>query len=121
MCRGRRMFTLMKIWRHKINVNHKGYVVIFAVAASVILLLVVARSHRIDTVPNLSLIVSDDAEVLRRQKNNQCLKIHTIHLGKKKMHNSRYISRRNLSLCTKSNDLRLLKSFETFLVLKLQT
>ncbi|XLR11544.1 hypothetical protein S83_039482 [Arachis hypogaea] len=68
MCHGRRMFTLMKIWRRNINVDHKRYVVIFAVAALAIPLLVITRSHCINTVPNLPLVVSDDAEVVEKTK-----------------------------------------------------
>nr|KAJ0215153.1 hypothetical protein LSAT_V11C300101760 [Lactuca sativa] len=65
MCLVGRMFTLTRIWRRwhrKINVNHKRYVVVSAIAASAVPSLVMARGHRIESVPELPLVVSDSAE-----------------------------------------------------------
>lgn len=59
------MFAPTRIWRRwhrKINVNHKRYVVVSAIAASSVPSLVMARGHRIESVPELPLVVSDSAE-----------------------------------------------------------
>ncbi|XWS29441.1 hypothetical protein CRYUN_Cryun24cG0029900 [Craigia yunnanensis] len=64
MCRGGRMFAPTKIWHRwhrKINVNLKRYAVVSAIYASAIPSLVMARGHRIESVPELPLVISDSA------------------------------------------------------------
>eukprot|EP00873_Tetraselmis_striata_P043575 jgi/Tetstr1/463839/TSEL_008653.t1 len=69
MCRGGRMFAPTKTWRRwhrKINVNLKRYAVCSAIAASAVPALVMARGHKIDQVPEMPLVVSNDAEGLKK-------------------------------------------------------
>ena len=69
MCRGGRMFAPTKIWRRwhrKINVNQKRYAVVSAIAASAIPSLVMARGHRIESVPELPLVIGDSAESVEK-------------------------------------------------------
>lgn len=64
MCRGGRMFAPTKIWRkwhRKINVNQKRFAVAAALAATAVTPLVQARGHRIQKVPEIPLVVSDEA------------------------------------------------------------
>merc|ERR1719188_1548205 len=61
MCRKGRMFAPLKIWRkwhRKVNLNQKRNAVASALAASACAPLVQARGHRIDTVPELPLVVN---------------------------------------------------------------
>merc|ERR1719389_1361100 len=61
MCRKGRMFAPLKIWRkwqRKVNTNQKRNAVASALAASACAPLVQARGHRIDTVPELPLVVN---------------------------------------------------------------
>lgn len=65
------MFAPTRIWRkwhRKINVNQKRYAVVSAIAASAIPSLVLARGHRIETVPELPLVVGDSAEGVEKTK-----------------------------------------------------
>ncbi|KAM0035557.1 putative ribosomal protein L4/L1e [Helianthus debilis subsp. tardiflorus] len=53
------MFAPMRIWRpwhRKINVNQKRYAVVSSITASAVPSLVMARGHRIETVPELPLV-----------------------------------------------------------------
>jgi len=59
------MFAPTKIWRkwhRKINLNQKRHAVVSALAASAIPALVMARGHRIESVPELPLVLSDGVE-----------------------------------------------------------
>lgn len=59
------MFAPTKIWRRwhrKIPVNQKRYAVASAIAASAVPSLVMARGHRIESVPEIPLVISDSAE-----------------------------------------------------------
>lgn len=61
MCRKGRMFAPLKIWRNwhrKVNLNQKRNAVASALAASACAPLVQARGHRIDSVPELPLVVN---------------------------------------------------------------
>jgi large subunit ribosomal protein L4e len=60
MCRKGRMFAPTKIWRRwhrKVNVAQRRYAVASALAASAVPALVMARGHKIDTVPEIPLVV----------------------------------------------------------------
>jgi len=64
MCRGGRMFAPTKTWRRwhrKINLNQKRFALVSALAASAVPALVMARGHRIDTVPEVPLVVDNKA------------------------------------------------------------
>ncbi|KAK4772874.1 hypothetical protein SAY87_027893 [Trapa incisa] len=69
MCRGGRMFAPTKIWRRwhrRVNVNQKRYAVVSAIAATAIPSLVMARGHKIETVPEMPLVVGDIAESIEK-------------------------------------------------------
>ncbi|KAK4755182.1 hypothetical protein SAY87_008939 [Trapa incisa] len=111
MCRGGRMFAPTKIWRRwhrRINVNQKRYAIVSAIAATAIPSLVLARGHRIETVPEMPLVIGDSAEGV--EKTPAAIKILKqigayadmekakdsigIRPGKGKMRNRRYINRK---------------------------
>ena len=61
-CRGGRMYNPNTIWRRlhrKVNLNQRRHAVVSAIAASAIPPLVLARGHRIRTVPHIPLIVNN--------------------------------------------------------------
>lgn len=69
MCRGGRMFAPTKTWRRwhrKVNINQKRYAVVSALAASALPALVMARGHRIDSVPEVPLVLSDAVESISK-------------------------------------------------------
>lgn len=111
MCRGGRMFGPTKIWRRwhrKISVNQRRFAVSSALAASALPALVMARGHRIDEVPELPLVLSDD--LIRVQKTKDAKAIlqrvgafadvekakdsHHLRAGAGKSRNRRYTQRR---------------------------
>ncbi|KAK9985435.1 hypothetical protein SO802_030386 [Lithocarpus litseifolius] len=128
MCRGGRMFAPTKIWRRwhrRVNVNQKRYAIVSAIAASAIPSLVQARGHRIESVPEFPLVISDSAESL--EKTSAALKAlkqigaapdadkakesHSIRAGKGKMRNRRYINRKGPLLVYGSEGAKLVKAF----------
>ncbi|XP_021866703.1 60S ribosomal protein L4-1 [Spinacia oleracea] len=128
MCRGGRMFAPTKIWRkwhRKINVNQKRYAVVSAIAATAIPALVLARGHKIETVPELPLVVSDSIESV--EKTSAALKVLksigalpdvekakdsiAIRAGKGKMRNRRYISRKGPLIVYATEGAKLVKAF----------
>ncbi|XP_021906333.1 60S ribosomal protein L4 [Carica papaya] len=128
MCRGGRMFAPTKIWRRwhrKINVNQKRYAVVSAIAASAISSLVMARGHRIESVPEMPLVISDSAEGV--EKTSAAIKVlkqigaypdaekakdsHAIRPGKGKMRNRRYISRKGPLIVYGTEGAKLVKAF----------
>merc|ERR1711976_788237 len=59
MCRGGRMFAPTKTWRkwhRKINTTQKRYAVASALAATAVPALVMARGHKVETVPEIPLV-----------------------------------------------------------------
>src|SRR5258707_15642682 len=71
MCRGGRMFAPTKTWRKwhvKVNHNQKRYATASAIAASSIASLVLARGHRVETIPEVPLVVANDIEALAKTK-----------------------------------------------------
>ncbi|XP_077239603.1 large ribosomal subunit protein uL4 [Tasmannia lanceolata] len=128
MCRGGRMFAPTKIWRRwhrKINVNQKRFAVVSAIAASAVPSLVLARGHRIDSVPEIPLVVSDSAETL--EKTSAAINVlkqigafsdaekakesHSIRPGKGKMRNRRYISRKGPLIVYGTEGSKIVKGF----------
>lgn len=128
MCRGGRMFAPTKIWRRwhrKINVNQKRYAVVSAIAASAIPSLVMARGHRVESVPEMPLVISDSAESV--EKTSAAIKVlkeigaypdaekakdsHAIRPGKGKMRNRRYISRKGPLIVYGTEGAKLVKAF----------
>ncbi|KAF8397617.1 hypothetical protein HHK36_016537 [Tetracentron sinense] len=128
MCRGGRMFAPTKIWRRwhrKINVNQKRYAVVSALAASAVPSLVLARGHRIESVPEIPLVVGDSAEGV--EKTSAAIKVlkqigaypdaekakdsHSIRPGKGKMRNRRYISRKGPLIVYGTEGSKIVKAF----------
>jgi len=105
------MFAPTKVWRRwhrKININQKRYAVASALAASALPALVMARGHRIEQVPEVPLVVSDEVEsITKTSKALAVLKSvgaladaekardsKAIRRGKGKMRNRRYTLRK---------------------------
>uniref|UniRef100_A0A803P3V7 Large ribosomal subunit protein uL4 C-terminal domain-containing protein n=1 Tax=Cannabis sativa TaxID=3483 RepID=A0A803P3V7_CANSA len=128
MCRGGRMFAPTKIWRRwhrKINVNQKRYAVVSAIAASAVPSLVMARGHRVESVSELPLVISDAAEGV--EKTSAAIKVlkqigayedaekakdsHSIRPGKGKMRNRRYINRKGPLIVYGTEGAKLVKAF----------
>ncbi|ANB15231.1 ribosomal 60S subunit protein L4A [Sugiyamaella lignohabitans] len=71
MCRGGRMFAPTKTWRKwhvKINHNQKRYATASAIAASSVAPLVLARGHRVETIAEVPLVVSNEVESVKKTK-----------------------------------------------------
>jgi large subunit ribosomal protein L4e len=111
MCRKGRLAAPTKIWRkwhRKINLNQKRYAVVSALAASALPALVMARGHRVDSLPEIPLVVDDEIEACSTVKKaldvfkslgleNELEKVREsrkIRQGKGKMRNRRYVQRR---------------------------
>jgi large subunit ribosomal protein L4e len=105
------MFAPTKVWRRwhrKININQKRYAVVSALAASALPSLVMARGHRIEQVPEVPLVVSDDVQAIT--KTSKALAVlkavgalpdvekardsKALRRGKGKMRNRRYVLRK---------------------------
>eukprot|EP00479_Gromia_sphaerica_P003394 TRINITY_DN1396_c0_g1_i8.p2 TRINITY_DN1396_c0_g1~~TRINITY_DN1396_c0_g1_i8.p2 ORF type:complete len:114 (+),score=30.52 TRINITY_DN1396_c0_g1_i8:487-828(+) len=112
MCRSGRMFAPTKTWRkwhRKINTNQKRYATTSALAASASPALVMARGHRVQSVPEFPLVISDDVESVEKTKEavevlksigaladvNHVIRSKKMRAGKGKMRNRRWRSRRD--------------------------
>lgn len=111
MCRGGRMFAPTKTWRRwniKVNHNEKRYATASAIAASAVAAIVMARGHRIEKIPEIPLVVSDDLESVKKTKEAvaalkavgasadllKVLKSKKLRAGKGKYRNRRWVQRR---------------------------
>jgi len=112
MCRGGRMFAPTKTYRRlhrKVNKNQRRFAIVSALAASSSTALVMARGHRIQTVPEIPLVVSNETivDVAKTQAAIKILKVlrayhdvertthsRKIRPGKGKGRNRRHINRR---------------------------
>jgi large subunit ribosomal protein L4e len=109
MCRGGRMFNPNPVWRRwhrKVNIVQRRHAVASALAASAVPALVLARGHRINSIPEIPLVV----DRLNKQKTRDLLSILTrlgvgdeierskssrqIRTGQGKTRNRRYVIRR---------------------------
>uniref|UniRef100_A0A7S0UQD0 Large ribosomal subunit protein uL4 C-terminal domain-containing protein n=1 Tax=Polytomella parva TaxID=51329 RepID=A0A7S0UQD0_9CHLO len=127
MCRGGRMFAPTKVWRRwhrKVQVNQKRYAVCSALAASAVPSLVLARGHRIEEIPEIPLVLSDDVQSVA--KTSKAIEVlsklgafrditkvkDTIALraGKGKLRNRRYVLRKG-PLVIYSDDCGITKAF----------
>jgi large subunit ribosomal protein L4e len=105
------MFNPTKTWRkwhRRVNVNQRRYALTSALAASAIPALVQARGHKVDRIPELPLVLSNDVEALSKtQKAIEVLKnvgafddiekvkaSRGIRRGAGKARNRRYVQRR---------------------------
>lgn len=71
MCRGGRMFAPTKTWRRwnvKVNHSEKRYATASAIAATQAAPLVLARGHKVEHIPEIPLIVSNDLESVTKTK-----------------------------------------------------
>jgi large subunit ribosomal protein L4e len=112
MCRGGRMFSPTKTyrrWHRKVNKNQRRFAIVSALAASSSVALVMARGHRIDAVPEIPLVVSNQT-IENLTKTSAAVKLLTalnaypdverfknsrkLRAGKGKMRNRRYRQRR---------------------------
>jgi len=112
MCRGGRMFAPTKVyrrWHRKVNVNQRRYAIVSALAASASAPLVLARGHRIEEIPEIPLVVSNDT-IENIEKTSQAVKLlkvlkayadiekvkdsRAIRAGKGKGRNRRYVQRK---------------------------
>eukprot|EP00128_Syssomonas_multiformis_P013076 Colp12_sorted_trinity150504_noHs@1954 len=111
MCRGGRMFAPTKTWRRwhrKINVNQRRFATVSALAASALPSLVMARGHKVQNIPEVPLVVSNEVESIKKtaaavkllqligayddvEKVKESKKLRA---GKGKMRNRRYVQRR---------------------------
>merc|ERR1711977_323288 len=109
MCRGGGMFAPTKVWRRwhrRVNLNQKRMAVCSALAASALPSLVTARGHSIDDVPEVPLVILNDA-VSGLEKTREAVKLlqaisayddvqkskdsRKIRAGKGKRRNRRYV------------------------------
>jgi len=105
------MFAPNKIWRKwhkKISVNQRRYAVSSALAASALPALVMARGHRVDSVPEFPLVLADSLNRVTKTKDaisilqkcgayadvEKAKDSKKVHRGVGKMRNRRYTQRR---------------------------
>jgi len=112
MCRGGRMFAPTKVWRRwhrRVNLQQKRAAVVSALAASALPALVFARGHAIDNIPEIPLVVANDAFKGLEKTSAAVALLKTIHAfddvqktkdsrriraGKGKRRNRRYVQHR---------------------------
>jgi large subunit ribosomal protein L4e len=109
MCRGGRMFNPNPVWRRwhrKVNLVQRRHAVASALAASAVPALVMARGHRVNTVPEIPLVVDrlnkqrtkDLVNLLTRlgvnEELDKCRNSRKIRTGQGKTRNRRYVMRR---------------------------
>lgn len=127
MCRGGRMFAPTKTWRRwnvKVNQNEKRYATASAIAASAVASLVLARGHRVEKIPEIPLVVSNDLETVTKTKEAvaalkavgagadlvKVVKSKKLRAGKGKYRNRRWTQRRG-PLVVYAEDRGLVKAF----------
>lgn len=127
MCRGGHMFSPTKTWRRwhrRVNLKQRRYATSAAVAATGVPALLMARGHKVESVPEVPLVVSGQIERAGRTK--EALEIlrkvgageevdkvkgsTNLRRGKGKMRNRRYVSRKG-PLIVYSKDDGLTKAF----------
>ncbi|KAK9479209.1 ribosomal protein L4 domain-containing protein [Lipomyces japonicus] len=128
MCRGGRMFAPTKTWRKwnvKVNLNQKRFATASAIAASAVAPLVLARGHRIETVPEVPLVVSNDVETITKTKeavailkavgaNRDVIKViksKKLRAGKGKLRGRRHTQRRGPLVVYGTEGSSLVKAF----------
>merc|ERR1712110_631822 len=68
---GGRMFAPLKTWRKwhkKCNINQRRYAMTSAIAATGVPALVMAKGHQVDSVPEIPLVVSNNAQEYNKTK-----------------------------------------------------
>jgi len=127
MCRGGHMFSPNRVWRKwnfKVNKNQRRFALASALAASALPSLVMALGHRIESVAEIPLVVSDEIQSTQKTavavKLLKALEAHDdvqkvkdskkVRRGKGKMRNRRY-TMRNSPLIIYAKDDGLTKAF----------
>jgi len=122
------MFAPTKIWRRwhrRVNTHLRRVAIASALSATTVPSLVLARGHRVESVPELPLVVSDSAESI--EKTTQAIKILKqlgayadaekakdsvgIRPGKGKMRNRRYINRKGPLVVYGTEGSKIVKAF----------
>lgn len=115
------MFAPTKIWRRwhrKVNLNQRRFAIVSAIAATAIPSLVFARGHRVEQVPELPLVLADDAQRVVKTKSAVELLKHIaayadiekvkesrkMRAGKGKARNRRFRQRRGPLVIYKENE-----------------
>ncbi|KAK9471547.1 60S ribosomal protein uL4 [Dipodascopsis tothii] len=128
MCRGGRMFAPTKTWRKwhvKINLKEKRFATASGIAASAVAPLVLARGHKIETIPEVPLVVSSDVESITKTKEAvailkaiganrdvvKAIKSKKLRAGKGKMRGRRYTQRRGPLVVYGKEDSTVYKAF----------
>jgi large subunit ribosomal protein L4e len=111
MCRGGHMFAPNKVWRRwhrRVNVNLKRYATCSALAATALPSLVLARGHKIESLPEVPLVIADEVQSITKTKQavdvltkigaykdvEKALASRNLRRGKGKMRNRRYVMRK---------------------------
>eukprot|EP00803_Ostreobium_quekettii_P004628 evm.model.scf_672.4 EVM.evm.TU.scf_672.4 scf_672:18501-20649(+) len=127
MCRGGRMFAPTKPWRkwqRKTNRNLRRFAVVSAIAASAVPSLVMARGHKIGSVPEIPLVVDDGVEGMTKTKDAAALlrklgagedvekarRSRQVRTGKGKLRNRRHVVRKG-PLVVYGNDGGVVRAF----------
>jgi large subunit ribosomal protein L4e len=122
------MFAPTKIWRRwhrRVNIHLRRVAIASALAATAVPSLVLARGHRVESVPELPLVVSDSAESI--EKTAQAIKVLkqlgasadadkakdsvSIRPGKGKMRSRRYINRKGPLIVYGAEGSKIVKAF----------
>jgi len=77
MCRKGRMFAPTKVWRRwhvKVNIDQKRYATCSALAATAVAPLLLARGHRISSIPEVPLVIADN-EIQGISKSKDAIKL----------------------------------------------
>jgi large subunit ribosomal protein L4e len=121
------MFAPLKTWRRwhrKVNIKQKRHAVAAALAASAITPLVFARGHRVQNIPNLSLVVDDKLEGIEKTKDavaflkrfgayedvERVANTKVVRPGKGKLRNRRYRLRRGPLFIYSNENVTLLRA-----------
>lgn len=105
------MFAPNKVWRRwhrRVNLNLKRYATCAAIAASAVPALVMARGHKIEELPEVPLVLSDDVQSITKTKQavqllekvgayedvDKVIASRNLRRGKGKMRNRRYVMRK---------------------------
>ena len=95
-------------WHRRVNIGQKRYAIVSAIAATAVPSLVLARGHKIESVPEVPLVVPTSTESITKTKDAIALlksvggyadvekakESRNIRAGKGKMRNRRYVNRR---------------------------
>jgi len=111
MCRGGRMYAPTKTyrrWHRRVNIKQRRYAMCSALAASALPALVMAKGHKVETVPEIPLVVEDSVQQFKKTKQavtllkklgawSDIMKVkrsRSIRAGKGKMRNRRHVQKR---------------------------